>query len=154
MRRLVAGAACLFAFMAPAEAGNRYATPAYSFEVPGGWRATTGPQAGEVVLYAPGSKTEFIAITARASGARSLAAAPTWAKRGATSLAGASARTAVWDQPVKRDVSTTTVVVQASRGGRAYVISAVYRRPDGDLVVDRHWNVAMALVVRTWRWAK
>lgn len=154
MKRLATGALCLIAVAAPAEAGTRYATPAFSFEVPGGWRAAPGKQSGDVMVFAPGSKTEFIAIATRAGGPRSLSAAPSWAKRGATTLAGAAAQTAVWDRPVKRDASITTVVVQASRGGRTYVISAAYGRPDGDLLVDRHWNVPMALIVRTWRWAK
>lgn len=154
MKRLVIGAGCLIALSQPAEAAGRFAAPSYSFEVPGGWRATKGKAADDVLLYAPGSKTEYIAITPHGGGARSLDAAPAWAKRGVTTLAGAAARTAVWDRPVKRNVSATTVVVQASRGGRAYVVSAVYQRPDGDLLVDRHWNVAMALVVRSWRWAR
>ncbi len=153
MKRLLAGFACVLASAAPAEAGSRYATPAYSFEVPGGWRATRGKAADEVMLFAPGSKTEYIAITPHPGGARSLDGAPTWAKRGVATLAGATARTVVWDRPLNRD-ALTTVVIQASRGGREYAISAVYRRPDGDLLMDRHWNVPMALVVRTWRWSK
>lgn len=153
MRAWLAGLACMIAFAAPAEAATRYAAAGYSFEVPGGWRATRGKAADEVMLFAPGSKTEYIHVTPHPGGKRSLDGAPAWAKRGAAKLGGVPARTAVWDVPAGRD-AITTVVVQASRNGRDWGVSAVYRRPDGDLVMDRHWNIPMALVVRTWRWEK
>lgn len=154
MRRLAAGLLCLLALAAPAEAVGRYTAPAFSFEVPGGWRATKGAAPDEVRVFAPGSKTEYIGIAARAGGPRSIDAAPGWAKRGVAALGGAPARTAVWDRPLDRTASLTTVVLQAGRGGREYVVSAAYRRPDGDLVIDRHWNVAMAVIVRSWRWSR
>jgi hypothetical protein len=150
----------LLALAGPADAGTRYTDPAFSFEVPGGWRAEPGGTKGiAAVIYAPGGeRSEFISIgvTAGKPGGSALPAGvvPAWAKRGATKLGGVPAQSVVWDEPVERRASATTVMIGAQRGGKRYVVSAVYRRPDGDLTVDRRWNLAMALVIRSWRWSR
>lgn len=164
MKRLAAALCVAAAGLAsPADASARVTHPAYSFEVPGGWKADkqtlkaldtvqlaskaqglTG--AGQITVLNPTPGTETTGPLA----------IPPWAKQGATMLGGAPARTALWERsradgkgPVQVSIRIT-----ATRAGRPHVIVASYTKQGGDMQADRRFNVALSVVVRSWRWAK
>ena len=164
MRRLaVAVLAAALLQAAPAEASGRVVHPAYSFEVPGGWKASKATMKPlDTVKLTPDARgfsgTALITVTTAPPGAAQLAGPlpPSWAKQGATVLGGAPARTALWETSRAGDKGPVAVSIRiaAERAGRPHVIMATYTKAEGDVQADRRFNVALSVVVRSWRWSR
>jgi hypothetical protein len=156
MRAAAVALATVLLLAAPA-AAEPFTDADLRIDVPAGWQANGTMAPGAVVRMKPKNGLDDGEIKIWRVPPAKPQAVPATARAGSTKVGGSPAASFVWEEAQSKrlmSASRVHVLVRVSRGGKAWEIRADYAKPAGDLTVDRRWNVAMSLIVRSWKWRR